>query len=39
MTVVVTAVFHPKPGKKRELAEAMHRGIAAVHGERALRDP
>ncbi|WP_114855139.1 putative quinol monooxygenase [Brachybacterium sp. YJGR34] len=33
MTVVVTAVFHPKPGRKQELAEAMQRGIAAVHGE------
>lgn len=31
--VVVTAIFYPKPGKKQELAEAMHRGIAAVHGE------
>ena len=34
MTVVVTAVFHPKPGKKDELAKAMERGIAAVHGEK-----
>lgn len=33
MTVVVTAVFHPKPGKQQELAEAMRRGIAAVHTE------
>ena len=33
MTVIVTAVFHPRPGKKQELAEAMHRGITAVHTE------
>ncbi|WP_193107195.1 putative quinol monooxygenase [Brachybacterium sp. FME24] len=33
MSVVVTAVFYPKPGKKQELADAMQRGIAAVHGE------
>ena len=31
MTVVVTAVFYPKPGKKQELADAMRRGIEAVH--------
>ena len=34
MTVVVTAVFQPKPGKKEELAEAMRRGIEAVHTEK-----
>ena len=33
MTVVVTAVFYPKPGKKQELAEAMRRGIEAVQTE------
>ena len=33
MSVVVTAVFLPKPGKQQELAEAMRRGIAAVHTE------
>lgn len=33
MTVVVTAVFEPKAGKKDELAQAMHRGIEAVHKE------
>lgn len=33
MTVIVTAVFHPKDGRKAELAQAMHRGIAAVHEE------
>ena len=33
MTVIVTAVFYPKPGKKQELAEAMRRGIEAVHTE------
>ena len=33
MTVIVTAVFYPKAGKKAELAEAMQRGIAAVHTE------
>ncbi|MGP9538585.1 putative quinol monooxygenase [Brachybacterium sp. AOP43-C2-M15] len=31
--VVVTAVFFPKPGRKQELAEAMRRGIEAVHTE------
>ncbi|MGO2047396.1 MAG: putative quinol monooxygenase [Brachybacterium tyrofermentans] len=31
--VVVTAIFYPKPGKKQELADAMQRGIAAVHTE------
>ena len=31
--VVVTAVFYPKPGRKQELADAMQRGIAAVHTE------
>ena len=34
MTVVVTAVFQPKPGKQKELAEAMRRGIEAVHTEK-----
>ncbi|NMA75703.1 MAG: antibiotic biosynthesis monooxygenase [Actinomycetales bacterium] len=34
MTVVVTAVFYPKPGKKQELADAMRRGIEAVHEEK-----
>ncbi len=34
MTVVVTAVFQPKPGKQTELAEAMRRGIEAVHTEK-----
>ncbi|MGP5682999.1 putative quinol monooxygenase [Brachybacterium alimentarium] len=34
MTVVVTAVFHPLPGRKEELATAMQAGIAAVHGEK-----
>lgn len=33
MTVVVTAVFYPLPGRKQELADAMQRGITAVHGE------
>ena len=33
MTVVVTAVFQPKDGKQKELAEAMRRGIEAVHTE------
>lgn len=33
MTVVVTAVFQPKDGKKSELVEAMRRGIEAVHQE------
>ncbi|GGE74057.1 putative quinol monooxygenase [Nesterenkonia cremea] len=31
--VIVTAVFHPKDGKKQELADAMRRGIEAVHTE------
>lgn len=34
MTVVVTAVFHPLPGRKEELATAMQAGIEAVHGEK-----
>lgn len=33
MTVVVTAVFHPKEGAKEQLAEAMRAGIEAVHAE------
>ena len=42
MTVVVTAVFYPKPEKKQELAEAIrarHRGRPRGEGLRALRDP
>lgn len=34
MTVVVTAVFYPLPGRKEELATAMQAGIEAVHGEK-----
>ncbi|PWH07154.1 antibiotic biosynthesis monooxygenase [Brachybacterium endophyticum] len=34
MTVIVTAVFFPKSGKKQELVDAMQRGIAAVHEEK-----
>ncbi|EWS79798.1 putative quinol monooxygenase [Brachybacterium phenoliresistens] len=34
MTVVVTAVFYPAEGKKEELAQAMQRGISAVHEEK-----
>lgn len=33
MTVVVTAVFYPLPGRKEELATTMQAGIEAVHGE------
>lgn len=33
MTIVVTAVFYPLPGRKEELALAMEAGIQAVHGE------
>lgn len=33
MTVVVTAVFHPLPGRKDDLAAAMRAGIEAVHAE------
>ena len=33
MTVVVTAIFKPLPGRKEELVEAMRPGIEAVHGE------
>lgn len=33
MTVVVTAVFHPLPGRKADLVTAMRAGIEAVHGE------
>lgn len=31
--VLVTAVFHPREGRKQELADAMRRGIEAVHTE------
>ena len=31
--VVVTAVFHPREGRKQELADAMRRGIETVHTE------
>ncbi|WBU38013.1 putative quinol monooxygenase [Homoserinibacter sp. YIM 151385] len=31
--VIVTAVFHPAPGAKERLIEAMGPGIAAVHAE------
>ena len=34
MTVVVTAVFYPLPGRKEKLATAMQAGIEAVHGEK-----
>ena len=34
MTVVVTAVFYPLPGRKEELAAAMQAGIEAVHAEK-----
>ena len=34
MTVIVTAVFFPAEGKKEELAQAMRRGIEAVHTEK-----
>jgi quinol monooxygenase YgiN len=33
MTVVVTAVFRPAPGRKAELVEALSRSIPAVHDE------
>lgn len=33
MTVIVTAVFTPQPGRTEELVRAMGPGIAAVHGE------
>ncbi|WOP18145.1 putative quinol monooxygenase [Raineyella sp. LH-20] len=33
MTVVVTAVFHPLPGRKDDLVAAMQTGIEAVHRE------
>lgn len=34
MTVVVTAVSYPLPGRKDELAAAMHAGIEAVQSEK-----
>lgn len=34
MTVIVTAVFHPQPGRSEELVRAMQAGIEAVHGEK-----
>ena len=34
MTVVVTAVFHPVPGRKDDLAEALRTTMPAVHAER-----
>ncbi|MET3932183.1 putative quinol monooxygenase [Arthrobacter sp. OAP107] len=33
MTVVVTAVFHPRDGKKEQLAKALQESIPAVHAE------
>ncbi|QGF23520.1 putative quinol monooxygenase [Raineyella fluvialis] len=33
MSVVVTAVFYPLPGRRHDLAAAMRAGIEAVHGE------
>ena len=33
MKVIVTAVFHPVPGRSAELASAMRAGIEAVHAE------
>lgn len=33
MTVIVTAIFHPAPGRKDDLAAAMRAGIEAVHQE------
>ena len=34
MPVVVTAVFHPAPGRKDELVEALRATIPGVHTER-----
>ena len=33
MSIIVTAIFHPKPGRRDELIAAMHPAIAAVHAE------
>jgi quinol monooxygenase YgiN len=33
MTVVVTAVFHPREGKKEQLTKALQESIPAVHEE------
>ncbi len=33
MTVIVTAVFHPQPGRGADLAEALRVAIPAVHQE------
>ncbi|MDR1431763.1 MAG: antibiotic biosynthesis monooxygenase [Propionibacteriaceae bacterium] len=35
MTVVVTAIFYPKPGKKQELVAALAKAIPAVHAQDA----
>ena len=34
MPVVVTAVFHPTPGRKDDLVEALRTTMPAVHAER-----
>jgi quinol monooxygenase YgiN len=36
-TVVVTAVFHPIPGRTAELIEALRASIPAVHDEQGCR--
>jgi quinol monooxygenase YgiN len=37
VTVVVTAVFHPVPGRTAELVEALRTSIPAVHEEKGCR--
>lgn len=37
MTVVVTAVFHPAPGRTADLIEALRATIPAVHDEPGCR--
>lgn len=37
MPVVVTAVFHPAPGRRAELVDALRSSIPAVHEEAGCR--
>ena len=37
MSVVVTAVFHPVPGRTAELIDALRASIPAVHKEKGCR--
>lgn len=37
MSVVVTAIFHPGPGRRHELVAALQASIPAVHREKGCR--